>query len=195
MIPTRNEKSNRRIHRDNGVGFLVSLGLFFLTDSQVGYWGHIEYLAGTNSWGILASVPILIVNYIMGLIVIEIAEVAYLNLIYRRLQVEFQNSFKNIAQLNNEFVSARYTEVYQNKRILNGSSIGFMVISMGVFLEAVKLGGSMQLVGMIGMLGSLSLAIICPVISLRIQSEFNQLLKSFQEQVRESKPQSVETYV
>ena len=47
-----------------GVGCLISLGSFFITDSQFQYWTHIEDLMSTKTWGVLITVPILIFNYI-----------------------------------------------------------------------------------------------------------------------------------
>ncbi len=164
-----------------GVGFLVSLGLFFLTDSQFKYWYTIEQLMGTKSWGILISVPILIVNYIFGLITIELGEIFFPKLIRKKDQVEFQENFIKVARVNNELITSRYNEVYQNKRILNGSSIGFILISIGVFLEGIDYWGELRIIGIIGMAGSLIVTGICPIIGLRIQIKFNKTIANYQD--------------
>ncbi len=163
-----------------GVGCLVSLGLFFLTDSQFRYWNDIEQLMGTNSWGVLVSIPILIVNYILGLVIIELGELIIPKLIRKKDQLEFQENFKKVARLNNELITSRYNEVYQNKRILNGSSIGFILISMGVFLEGIDFSDGLHTIGIIGMAGSLIVTGICPFIGVRIQAKFNQSIENYE---------------
>jgi hypothetical protein len=162
-----------------GIGCLVSLGLFFLTDSQFRYWNAIEQLMGTNSWGILVSVPILIINYIFGLITIELGEIILPKLLSMKVQKEFQENLKKVARLNNKLITSRYNEVYQNKRILNGSSIGFILISIGVFLEGIDFWGEFRVIGIIGMAGSLIVTVICPIIGLRIQLKFNQSIEDY----------------
>lgn len=164
-----------------GVGCLVSLGLFFLTDSQFRYWNAIEQLMGTNSWGVLVSIPILIVNYILGLITIELGEIFLPKLMKKKVQKEFQENFKKVARVNNELISSRYNEVYQNKRILNGSSIGFILISIGVFLEGIDFWGELRIIGIIGMAGSLIVTGICPLIGLKIQAKFNQSIADYED--------------
>jgi hypothetical protein len=76
-----------------GVGCLITLGLFFLTDSQFRYWAYIEGLMKTNSWGVLVSVPLLIVNYILGLIIIEIGELIFPRLYAKNVQKQFKEHF------------------------------------------------------------------------------------------------------
>ncbi len=162
-----------------GVGCLVSLGLFFLTNSQYDYWHTIEHLMETNSWGILVSIPILIVNYILGLITIELGEIIMPMVIKNKNIKDFQDNFGKIAKINNEFITARYNEVYQNKRILNGSSIGFILVSVGVFLEGIDLWRDYRIIGIIGMVGSLIITCICSLISIRIQYKFNKSISDF----------------
>jgi hypothetical protein len=163
-----------------GVGCLVSLGLYFLTDSQFNYWYTVEQLMKTNTWGVLISIPILIVNYILGLITIEIGEI-FIPILFRKKDLqEFYQNFKKVARIGNELIAARYNEVYQNKRILNGSAIGFVLISIGVFLEGINLGIDYQIIGFIGMMGSLILTGLCSFISYRIQSKFNKTLSDFE---------------
>jgi hypothetical protein len=163
-----------------GVGYLVSLGLFFLTDSQFRYWNTIEQLMVTHSWAVLVSIPILIINYILGLITIELGEILLPKILRKKVQKEFQENFKNVARAKNELITSRYNEVYQNKRILNGSSIGFTLISIGVFLEGIDFLGELRIIGIIGMAGSLIVTGICPLIGLRIQKKFNQSFVNYE---------------
>lgn len=156
-----------------GVGFLVSLGLFFFTDSQYYYWPAIEELMGTNSWSVMVSIPILIVNYILGLIIIEISEIIFPLIFAKDIQDVFSSNFEKVAKFESDFVASRYNEVYQNKRILNGSSIGFFIIAFGIFLESLNVNGMLKLIGIIGAIGSVIIGVICPLISVKIQSKIN----------------------
>ncbi|ANQ49881.1 hypothetical protein MY04_2512 [Flammeovirga sp. MY04] len=163
-----------------GVGFLISLGLFFLTDSQFKYWSSIESLMETKTWGVLTSVPILIINYIFGLITIELCELFLPILFNRKEALKFNDNFIIVSKLNNELLTSQYNEVKQNKRILNGSFLGLILISIGVFLEGDLFLGDLKVIGIIGMIGSLILTIICPLISITIQKKFNKLLSDYQ---------------
>ena len=122
-----------------GVGCLVSLGLFFLTDGLFRYWIFIEELMATNSWGVLVSIPILIVNYIFGLITIELGELLFPKFYAKKIQQDFEDNFTKIVSKNIEPLTSKYNEVHQNKRILNGSSIGLALIGVGVVLEGLPL--------------------------------------------------------
>ncbi len=122
-----------------GVGCLVMLGIFFLTDSFFRYWYLIEGLMHTNSWSILVSVPILIVNYIFGVIVIEIRELLIPKYYRSTVHNEFDENMMFVVQKNNDFLSSRYSDIWQSKRVLNGSAIAFVLVGMGVFLEGLPL--------------------------------------------------------
>ena len=75
-------------------------------------------------------------------------------------------------------VSSRYNEIYQNKRILNGTSIGFILIGIGIFFEGSALSGEFKIIGLIGLIGSFIIAWICPIISKKIQDKFNLMIKN-----------------
>ncbi|MBK8506049.1 MAG: hypothetical protein IPL46_29950 [Saprospiraceae bacterium] len=136
-----------------GVGCLVSLGLFFLTDSVFRYWIFIEELMVTNSWGVLVSIPILIINYILGLITIEFGELLFPKLYAKEIQQKFEDNFIRIVSKNREPLTSKYNEVHQNRRILNGSSIGLVLIGMGVVLEGLPLIYDYKIIGFIGFMG------------------------------------------
>src|SRR5262245_57925422 len=113
-----------------------------------------EELTKTNSWGILISLPILILNYILGLITIEIGDIVFPKVYAKKTQQQFNDNFMKIIDLNNEMLSSRYNEIYQNKRILNGSSIGFILIGVGIFFEGLPLVWMFKMLGFIGFIGS-----------------------------------------
>jgi hypothetical protein len=164
-----------------GVGCLLSLGLFFLTDSKFRYWIYIEELTKTNSWGILVSVPLLIINYILGLITIEIGELIFPHVYAKNIQKQFREHFGTVIEFDNRFLADKYNEINQNKRILNGSSIACILIGIGVFFEGLPLSSGYRIIGVIGLIGCLIIAGICPFISKTIQSNFNysvQLLRN-----------------
>jgi len=157
-----------------GVGCLVMLSLFFLTDSIFRYWHHMEDLTHTNSWSILISVPILIVNYIFGVIVIEIGELLIPKRYESKVHDEFDNKILLVIEKDSDFLTSRYSDIWQSKRILNGSSIAFVFLGIGVFFEGVAVNGGFMIIGVIGLAGSFVLAAICPYISARTQKKFNQ---------------------
>jgi hypothetical protein len=163
-----------------GVGCLVMLAFFFATDSIFRYWHYIEVLTNTNSWSILISVPILIVNYILGIIVIEIGELLIPKYYKTNVHNEFDRNMKTVVDKDNDFLSSRYSDVCQSKRVLNGSSLAFVLLGVGVFFEGLPLDFGYKIIGIIGMAGSLSLAAICPFISVRIQQKFNRSVLNMQ---------------
>jgi hypothetical protein len=156
-----------------GVGCLVMLAFFFTTDSVFRYWSHIEHLTNTNSWSILISVPILIVNYIVGIIVIEIGELLIPTYYKPEVHRRFDENMTVVVEINSEYLSSRYADVWQSKRVLNGSSLAFVLLGIGVFFEGLPLDMGFKIIGIIGMVGSFVLAVICPFISSRIQEMFN----------------------
>lgn len=99
-----------------GVGCLVSLGLFFLTDSMFRYWIIIEALMKTNSWDLLILAPILIINYIFGLITIEFGELIFPHFYAKNIQQNFDDHFIRIVSINNAPLTNKYNEAYQNKK-------------------------------------------------------------------------------
>ena len=124
----------------------------------------------------MVSVPILILNYILGLITIEIGEIIFPKISGRKIQFDFENNFRKVAKFGNELIANRYNEIYQNKRILNGATIGFIVTAIGIFLEGIIFTGVFRTIGFIGLIGSFSVACLCQIISVKIQSKFNKLI-------------------
>jgi len=163
-----------------GVGCLAMLGLFFLTDSVFRYWYLIELLTKTNSWAILISIPILIVDYILGLIIIELGELFVPKLYAKSVQHEFEAAIFRVMEVNKDLLSNRYAEINQNRKILNGSSIGFILVGVGVFFEGLPMSDGYRQIGIIGLLGSLVLAVICPLIGYKIQQNFNKIIKQLE---------------
>ncbi|MEM9390747.1 MAG: hypothetical protein AAGA02_09755 [Bacteroidota bacterium] len=167
-----------------GVGCLLSLGLFLLTDSMFRYWDIIEGLMKTNSWVVLISVPILIINYIFGLITIEFGDLIFPKFYAKEIQQKFDDNFIRIVSINNDPLTSKYNELYQNKKILNGSSIGLVLIGIGVVLEGLPLNFGFRIIGFIGFIGSIVLAIINLNISKILQSRFNLQMEKIEQKMR-----------
>lgn len=56
------------------VGSLQVLGIFFVLDGLFGFLTFIEEYAKTTAWGILVSVPLITVSYLLGVLSGSIAD-------------------------------------------------------------------------------------------------------------------------
>lgn len=156
-----------------GVGFMSFLGLLLIIDSKWSFWQHVEFLTGTDSWGVFAAIPLLVINYIVGLITIEFAELIGSSLNWKAY-INFRDHLQRVVEIDSDLLSARYSEVLQNRRILLGSSIGFLVLGIGVCAEGRTIKEGVEVMGYIGLAGGIILATLCPFIASRIQSRFNR---------------------
>ena len=78
--------------------------------------------------GILVSNSYFNSQLYFRLITIELGEIIMPMVIKNKNIKIFKYNFGKIAKVNNELITSRYDEVYQNKRILNGRSIGFILV-------------------------------------------------------------------
>lgn len=155
-----------------GIGYLFALGLFFIVDSMYKIHDNVNYVAGLKTWNILASIPLLMVAYILGLIVIQASELVIPNILFPNIQKGFNRLLPKMIEKNSELLNNRYMEVFQNKRILNGGFVSFLIVGIGAYMDGNVYSGNAEIFGFVGLCGALATAIICPLISVRIQSQF-----------------------
>jgi hypothetical protein len=114
----------------SGVGVLCLLGLFLIVSVFAENLPAVAtLLLGSNNWTAIATLPILVVAYVIGLLAIALVDRG------NRLPAS------HIGALSEAPVAARYGQLEQEAEILSGSVVGFVLLSVAALLNAVVFPG------------------------------------------------------
>jgi hypothetical protein len=113
-----------------GVGVLCLLGLFLIVSVFANNLPAVAtLLLGSNNWTAIATIPILVVAYVVGLLAIALVDRG------NRLQPS------HIGALSEAPIAARYAQLEQEAEILSGSVVGFVLLGVAALLNAVAFPG------------------------------------------------------
>ena len=150
-----------------GVGSLQLLGAFFIIDGATNFVPFIEPIFKTTTWTLLATVPLLVISYILGLISSLGAEAIVTRVVQPPLTAEL---FAAVSASGNDMLVQRYIDVERHTRLLHGCIVSFVVLALGCWSEV----GMLNKFGFIGYLclaGGLVIALLCPVLAWRLQRQ------------------------
>lgn len=150
-----------------GVGSLEILGVFFILDGSFGFLSFIEDYSHTSTWTILVAVPLLVVAYVLGLISSLAMEATLGVLLPSKLTPVL---FRAVSELKNDALMQRFLDAERHTLLLYGCSIAFLLLGIGSWVE-VKMMGQFSFVGYMGFAGGIAIAISCPIIASRLQTQ------------------------
>ena len=114
----------------SGVGILCLLGLFLIVSVFAENLPAVAtHLLESPSWTAVATLPILVVAYVIGLLAIALVDRG------NRLPAS------HISVLSEPPVAARYGQLEQEAEILSGSVVGFVLLGIAALLNAVAFPG------------------------------------------------------
>ena len=114
----------------SGVGVLCLLGLFLIVSVFADNLPAVTtLLLGSNNWTAIATLPILVVAYVIGLLAIALVDRG------NRLPAS------HISALSEAPVAARYGQLEQEAEILSGSVVGFVLLSVAALLNTMVFPG------------------------------------------------------
>jgi hypothetical protein len=151
------------------VGSLCLLGLFLLFDGLTPVYEVVEGYGSSTAWSILAAFPTLVIAYVLGLLAVSAAEILLSPIAALHAPAD-QADFVDIALLDNEAIFQRYAELVRHQRLLEGGSLGFVVLAVGALSEVFHVPVYSRLAWVL-FTGSLLLSLVCPFFSLRIVGE------------------------
>lgn len=120
-----------------GVGALCILGVFLALDGQApNLFPTVETYAKTNTWGIVAAVPVLVIAYIVGVFVTSGAEL----LLQQTIGLTFETEAADLAvlgkiEIEKSALVKAYVQLRLDRSILAGSSIALLLVVVGAISE------------------------------------------------------------
>lgn len=177
MIP--NQQNIESLTGLLAVGSLGMLGIFLIIDGQTNIFVIFEEYGKSTSWGIFAAVPMLVLSYLLGLFLSQIAEILFTKIAHLNSANEEQQ-FISIARSGNEYVINRYSELTRQKRLLESASIAFLLLSLGTLSEVKQMYG-WEIVAYGSSVGALVVAVISPLMAIRVSRKIENLISALSE--------------
>ena len=160
-----------------GLGSLAILGLFLILDGRMDILGLIEQYASTSTWSAVVAIPILVVAYLLGVIVVTISDIVFDS---KFEQVYPQTSlFTSVATSENETVIEKYVELERVRRLMVGSILPFLLLGLGSLSEVKNIPVGREPVGYLGLLLGLSAAVFCPFVARRVYKKNVAFVKHY----------------
>lgn len=150
-----------------GIGSLEILGMFFIIDGRANFVPFAEPIVSTTVWALLATVPLLVVSYVLGLISSLAAEAILTHVMPRSRMAEL---FADISTSGIEPLIQRFADVERHSRFLYGCTFAFIVLAIGCWSEVAML-DRFGFVGYLCLAGGIVISFICPLLALRLQRE------------------------
>jgi hypothetical protein len=145
------------------VGSLCFLGAFLIVDGVTGLYVLIEEYSADTAWAVLFAFPALVLSYVFGLIATTASHQVLARVRGHGPNEELEQ-FVRVAAADNEALSERYLSLVQHQALLEGASLGFVIMFIGAIF-AVRWLGPFGSFGWLASLGFLGLAAICPILA------------------------------
>jgi hypothetical protein len=120
-----------------GVGALFLLGVFLILDGRApNLFPTVEVLAKTSTWGIVATVPILAISYLIGLFLLTGGS----NVVQLIFGPATGADFADLARLSDldlgkSVLAQEFSQLRQQSAVLAGSSFALIVVALGALSE------------------------------------------------------------
>jgi hypothetical protein len=165
-----------------GVGSLELLGAFFIVDGATNFQPVAESVFKTTTWTLIATVPLLVIFYVLGLVSSLGAEAAINRIVRPALTAEL---FAVVSTSGNELLVQRYADVERHTRLLHGCALAFLFLALGCWSE-VRMLGEFGFVGYLCLAGGLLLSILCPLLASRLQHQLVPFIEAVRARSRPS---------
>jgi hypothetical protein len=114
----------------SGVGILCLVGLFLIVSVFADNLPTIATLLLTSSnWSAVATLPVLVVAYVIGLLAIALVD------------RESRTTNSRVSSLSQGAVAVRYGQLEQEAEILSGSVVGFVLLGVAALLNTMVFPG------------------------------------------------------
>lgn len=122
-----------------GIGALCILAIFLLFDGRYpDLFPTVELLSKTATWGVVVAVPVLVLAYVIGLIVVNGASLL-LDQFTVTAVISRSADLLTIAHFDKGSVTEQYLRLYQEKELLAGSSLALLLLAFGAWSETRNL--------------------------------------------------------
>ena len=153
-----------------GVGSLQLLGAFFIIDAYTGFFTLVELYAKSSAVAILFTIPLLVVSYVLGMLSSLATEVILERVVRPHLTAEL---FAVALNTGKEPLITRYAEVERQSRLLHGCTLAFLLLAFGSLAERTNM-RTYGAVGTVCFIIGVCIAILCPFLARRLQSELKR---------------------
>ncbi|MCK5148860.1 hypothetical protein KAR48_19050 [bacterium] len=129
MYNPNTESGSTRI----AIGSLIVVSIFLIACSYQNIFPFIEGLSNTGTWGLLVSIPVLIISYILGTLAICITDFFIDKTVWRLLSMpgKYELLFR-VAQLDNSLISNKYSKLVGRISLLQISVPTILLLSVSV---------------------------------------------------------------
>jgi hypothetical protein len=125
-----------------GVGAVCILGIFLFLDGRAPeLFPTVEVYAKTATWGIVAAVPLLVMSYVVGVMLVSFGELLVQVGFGPSMADELQDLARLAANSAEESAAVQsYLQLRHDRGVLAGSAIAFIVLCAGAISEIRNLG-------------------------------------------------------
>src|SRR5215207_3831829 len=116
------------------IGSIHFLGLFIMLDALTGFVFWLESFVKLAIWAVVATIPVLVFAYVLGLLSIVVAEMVFLRT-NRASGDSDLDQLLNIAIAENNLITQKFLEAMRLRKLLCGISPAFLVVAIGLFLQ------------------------------------------------------------
>jgi len=158
------------------LGSIFALGVFLCIDSiNQSFLGSFEHYVSTSSFGVVAAIPLLAVLYLLGAFISLSSDMVFQAFNSKGYKSEWI-LMGEVIKSNNEILASKFTELYVQKKILEGSVAPLIVLAIGIYLERINL-PTLSTVLMYTSIGIAVLAISVPLFTTQIRKRMDALIK------------------
>lgn len=124
-----------------GVGAICGLGIFLFLDGLVpDLFPTVEIYARTATWGVVAAIPLLVIFYVAGVLVIGIMEAAVGAAFGPVCDFRPEDAAAiSVAVTKDSAASQLYMQSLQDRAVLAGGSVALVVLAGGACSEVNNL--------------------------------------------------------
>ena len=123
-----------------GVGSVCLLAIFLAIDGmQIGAFHLVETYGKSATFGIIAALPTAVVAYILGVFCVGTADLLFSR--FTRFRDPDPVKVADVSRSAGSLLQQLYTEHLRNDELLKGASIAFLLLAVGIALDASNLRG------------------------------------------------------
>jgi hypothetical protein len=158
------------------IGSIHFLGLFIMLDALTGFVFWLESFVKLAIWAVVATIPVLVFAYVLGLLSIVVAEMVFLRTTRASDNSDLDQLF-NIAIAENNLLTQRFLETMRFRKLLLGISPAFLVVAISLILQIRRQPADLQQAFYLIAAGLMVLVIVCPIFAYFINKQATEISK------------------